>query len=202
MSTPIAQPAARQLWAAIRMIVVLTVLLGLAYPLVMTGLAQIAFPGQADGSQVSRAGKVVGSSLIGQSFDGQPQYFQSRPSAAGDGYDPLASSASNLGPDNPDLLKAVEERRAAAAKLDGTDPADVAPDALLASGSGLDPQISPEYAAQQVSRVAQQRGMTVGAVRSLVDRYTDGRSLGFLGEPAVNVLMLNLALDKATGRAD
>src|SRR4051812_296430 len=108
--------------------VVLTVLLGLAYPLAITGIAQVAFPGNADGSLVHRDGKVVGSSLLGQSFDGKPQYFQSRPSAAGDGYDPLASSASNLGPNSPDLLKLIRERRAAAVKLDGTAPADVAPD--------------------------------------------------------------------------
>ena len=145
---------------------------------------------------------MVGSSLIGQSFDGRPEYFQSRPSAAGDGYDPLASSASNLGPENEDLLAAIDERRAAAAALDGTDPAQVAPDALLASGSGLDPDISPEYAAQQVERVAGERGLSTEEVRGLVDRFTEGRSLGFLGEPHVNVLLLNLALDDETGRAD
>ena len=122
MSIPLAQPAARQVWAALRMMIVMTVLLGLAYPLVLTGFAQVAFPGRADGSLVEHDGHVVGSSLIGQSFDGQPQYFQSRPSAAGEGYDPLASSASNLGPESPDLLSAIEERRAAAAELDGTDP--------------------------------------------------------------------------------
>ncbi len=122
MSTPLAQPAARQLWAALRMLVVMTVVVGLAYPLAMTGFAQVAFPGRADGSIVEKDGSVVGSSLIGQSFDGQPQYFQSRPSAAGDGYDPLASSASNLGPENEDLIAAIEERRQAAAELDGTDP--------------------------------------------------------------------------------
>jgi K+-transporting ATPase ATPase C chain len=202
MSTTLTQPAIRQLWASLRMLAVLTVLLGLAYPLVMTGFAQVAFPGRADGSLVEDRGKVVGSSLIGQSFDGKPQYFQSRPSAAGEGYDPLASSASNLGPTNPDLLKAIEARRAAAAKLDGTDPARVAPDALLASGSGLDPHISPAYAAQQVDRVARERGLPTSQVRALVQKYTDGRTLGFLGEPRVNVLMLNLSLDRAGGTAD
>jgi K+-transporting ATPase ATPase C chain len=145
---------------------------------------------------------VVGSSLIGQSFAGRPEYFQSRPSAAGDGYDSLASSASNLGPENEDLLAAIEERRAAAAELDGTEPAEVAPDALLASGSGLDPDISPEYAAQQVERVAGERGLDTEEVRRLVEQHTEGRSLGFLGEPHVNVLLLNLALDNETGRAD
>lgn len=196
MSTPHALPAARQLWPALRMLVVMTVLVGLAYPLAMTGFAQVAFPGRADGSLVDKDGKVVGSSLIGQSFDGRPEYFQSRPSAAGGGYDPLSSGASNLGPESDDLVAVIEERRAAAAALDGTDPADVAPDALLASGSGLDPQISPLYAAQQVARVARERGLSTATVRGLVDRYTDGRSLGFLGEPGVNVLLLNLALDR------
>lgn len=196
MSTPLAQPAARQVWAGVRMLAVMTALVGLAYPLAMTGLAQIAFPHRADGSLVEQDGRLVGSSLLGQSFGGKPQYFQSRPSAAGDGYNPLASGASNLGPENQDLVKAVEERRAAAVALDGTAPADVAPDALLASGSGLDPHISPRYAAQQVDRVAQARGLSPATVRALVDRYTDGRSLGFIGEPHVNVLLLNLALDR------
>jgi K+-transporting ATPase ATPase C chain len=178
------------------MLIVMTVLVGLAYPLAMTAFAQVAFPHKADGSLVEQDGKLIGSSLIGQSFAGRPEYFQSRPSAAGDGYDPLASSASNLGPENEDLIKAIEERRTAAAQLDGTVPADVAPDALLASGSGLDPDISPEYAAQQVDRVARARGISPDRVRALVDRYTHGRSLGFLGEPHVNVLLLNLALDR------
>jgi K+-transporting ATPase ATPase C chain len=202
MSTPLAQPAARQVWAALRMLLVMTVLLGLAYPLAMTGFAQVAFPGRADGSIVKKDGTAVGSSLIGQSFDGNPEYFQSRPSAAGDGYDPMASSASNLGPENKDLIAAIEERRQAAVELDGTDPDDVAPDALLASGSGLDPDISPEYAEQQVARIARERGLSEDAVRELVDENTAGRQLGFLGEPHVNVLKLNMALDEADGRAD
>lgn len=197
MSTPLAQPAVRQLWASLRMLLVLTVLLGLAYPLLMTGFAQVAFPGRADGSLVERDGELVGSSLIGQSFAGRPEYFQSRPSAAGDGYDPLATSASNLGPESPDLLTAIEERRAAAADLDGTAPTDVAPDALLASASGLDPHISPAYAEQQVDRIAAVRSMPPDQVRDLIDTHTDGRALGFLGEPGVNVLALNLALDRA-----
>lgn len=192
----------RQLMPALRAMVVMTVLLGLAYPLVLTGFAQVAFNDKADGSLVRQDGTVVGSSLIGQSFDGLPQYFWSRPSAAGDGYDPLASSASNLGPESSDLLAAIEERRAAAAALDGTTPDRVAPDALTASGSGLDPHISPAYAEQQVARVARERGLAPDAVRRLVERHTEGRSLGFLGEPGVNVLMLNLALDRASGKAD
>ncbi|MCZ4500431.1 MAG: kdpC [Marmoricola sp.] len=192
----------RQLGPAVRAMAVLTLLLGVAYPLALTGFAQVAAPHRADGSLVHRDGKVVGSSLIGQSFAGKPQYFQSRPSAAGDGYDPLASSASNLGPESPDLVAAIQERRTAAAKLDGTAPADVAPDALEASGSGLDPQISPAYAAQQVARVARERGLSTEVVRGLVAAHTDGRTLGFLGEPRVNVLLLNLALDLAGGTAD
>ena len=201
MSTPLTQPAVRQLWAAVRMLVAMTVVVGLAYPLAMTGFAQVVFPHKADGSLIEQDGKLVGSSLIGQLFTDQdgnalPQYFQSRPSAAGDGYDPLSSGASNLGPENPDLIKAIEDRRTAAAQLDGTDPADVAPDALLASGSGLDPDISPAYAAQQVDRVAQARGISPDTVRKLVDQHTHGRSLGFLGESHVNVLELNLALDR------
>ena len=202
MSTPLAKPAARQLWAALRMLIVMTVVVGLAYPLVVTGFAQVAFSGNADGSLVRQGGTVVGSELIGQSFEGRPEYFQSRPSAAGDGYDPLASSASNLGPENEDLIAAIEDRRQAAAGLDGTDPGKVAPDALLASGSGLDPHISPEYAAQQVARIARERGLAEDAVRALVDQNTDGRMLGFLGEPHVNVLMLNLALDETSEQAD
>jgi K+-transporting ATPase ATPase C chain len=202
MSTPLAQRVVRQLWASLRMMVAMTAVVGLAYPLVMTGFAQVAFPGRADGSLVEQDGKTVGSSLIGQSFEGSPEYFQSRPSAAGEGYDPLASSSSNLGPESKDLMAAIEERRTAAAELDGTDPSDVAPDALLASASGLDPQISPEYADQQVARVARERGLDVAEVRRLVDENTDGRGLGFLGEPGVNVLELNLALDRANDTAN
>ena len=163
-----------------------------------------------------RDGATVGSSLLGQLFmtqhgtddDGNPVlepdpgYFQSRPSAAGAGYDPLASSASNLGPESPDLLAAVEARRVAAVELDGTDATAVPPDALLASGSGLDPHISPAYAEQQVARVASERGLPEDTVRRLVDDHSDGRMLGFLGEPHVNVLELNLALDRLAGAAN
>ena len=203
MTTPLAQPAARQLWAALRMLVVMTVLLGLAYPLAMTGFAQVVFPGRADGSLVERDG------TVGRLVTDRPvlrrrarQYFQSRPSAAGDGYDPLASSASNLGPENQDLIAAIEERRQAAAALDGTDPGEVAPDALLASGSGLDPHISPEYAEQQVARVARERGLSDGRRARARRRAHRRPQLGFLGEPRVNVLQLNLALDEAAGAAD
>jgi K+-transporting ATPase ATPase C chain len=209
-------PALAQVLAALRVLVVLTILLGVGYPLLMTGVAQLAFEDHADGSLVERDGTTVGSTLVGQAFtrpvlsDGEPvtdeagnpvtepdtAYFQSRPSAAGLGYDPLATSASNLAPTSPDLLALVEERRAAAAALDGIDPDDVAPDALLASGSGLDPHISPAYADQQVERVAVERGLEPDEVAQLVDDHTTGRMLGFLGEPTVNVLELNLALDE------
>jgi K+-transporting ATPase ATPase C chain len=186
---------------ALRALLVLTVVLGIGYPLLVTGLGRL-MPARADGSLVTDAdGTVVGSSLIGQSFtdaDGTPlpQYFQSRPSAAGDGYDAAASSGSNLGPENPDLIAAIEERRAAVADLEGVDPADVPVDALTASGSGLDPQISPEYADLQVPRVARERGMTEDAVRALVAEATTGPGLGFLGQAGVDVLDLNLALDR------
>lgn len=187
--------ALTQLAAAARVLAVMTVLLGLAYPLAITGLAQAFVPGRADGSLVERDGTVVGSALLGQSFDGDAAYFQSRPSAAGDGYDPLASSASNLSPENPDFVAEVRQRIADVAAFDGVRPADVAPDAVLASGSGLDPHISPAYAAQQVDRVARTRDLPAALVRALVAEHTAGRSLGFLGEPRVDVLELNLALD-------
>jgi len=147
---------------------------------------------------------VVGSALIGQSFTdagGEPlvAYFQPRPSAAGDGYDAGASSGSNLGPENPDLVAAIEERRAQVAALEGVEPADVPPDAVTASASGLDPHVSPAYAALQVPRVAAARGMSERDVADLVARHTGGRGLGFVGEPTVNVLRLNLALDDSEG---
>ena len=209
-------PLLRQYGAALRTLLALTLILGLAYPLVMTGVAQALFNDKADGSLVTRDGKSVGSSLIGQMFtrpvlengepkkdaDGNPvlepnpAYFQSRPSAAGTGYDPLSTSASNLGPENKDLIAAIKQRRAAVAELDGVTPSAIPPDALLASGSGLDPHISVAYAEQQVGRVARERGLSVTAVRHLVDEHTQGRVLGFLGEPRVNVLELNLALDR------
>ncbi|MET0433348.1 MAG: potassium-transporting ATPase subunit KdpC [Cellulomonas sp.] len=187
---------------SLRAMLVLTVILGVAYPLLVTGLGRL-LPARADGSLVTGSdGAVVGSSLIGQSFtdaDGSPlrRYFQSRPSAAGDGYDGAASSGSNLGPENPDLVAAIEERRAAVAALEGVDPSAVPADAVTASGSGLDPQISPAYAELQVPRVARERGLPEQEVRALVAAATTGRALGVLGEPAVDVLELNLALDGA-----
>lgn len=195
-----ARSSFRSLGVAVRLTLLSTVVLGIAYPLAVWGVGQAAFPAQANGSVVrSSDGTEVGSSLIGQSFAGHDadRWFQSRPSAAGEkGYDPGASSGSNLGPSNPDLLQAVQERRAAVAKADGVAPADVPADAVTASGSGLDPDISPEYARQQVARVASARGLSGSAVRTLVEQHTESRQLGFLGEPVVNVLELNLALAK------
>jgi K+-transporting ATPase ATPase C chain len=182
------------------MMVLLTVLVGLAYPLALTGIAQVIFPGRADGSLVHEHGTLVGSSLIGQSFGTRAEYFWSRPSAAGaTGYDPLSTGASNLALDNPKLVRSVEQRQAQAAEADGVPRSDVPPDAVMASGSGLDPQISPEYAGIQVARVARERGLSQVRVRALVEAHTRGRTLGFLGEPRVDVLALNLALDRATG---
>ena len=185
----------RQLVPALLAFLALTVLTGVVYPLVVTGIAQVAFPGRADGSLVERDGAVVGSRLIGQSFTDE-RYFQPRPSAAGDGYDGAASSASNLGPTNPALLDAVEERVAAYRELNGlAAEAEVPVDAVTSSGSGLDPHISPANARLQAPRVAEARGLSVDEVLELVDEHEDGRPLGFLGEPGVNVLELNLALD-------
>ena len=191
---------ARQSLAGLRVLLVLTVLLGVVYPLTVWGVGQVAFRWQAEGSLLTATGErttsrseAVGSALVGQSFVGD-EWFQPRPSAAGDGYDTLASAGSNLGPLNPDLVASIEERRAAVAAQDGTDPADVPADALTASASGLDPHVSPEYAEQQVVRVARERGLDETAVRDLVAERTQGRDLGFLGEPRVSVLELNLAL--------
>lgn len=188
----------RQLLPALRMLAVLTVLLGLLYPLAMTGVGQALFGAKGDGSLVQDAsGAVVGSSLIGQSFEGE-EWFQPRPSAAGDGYDGTASSSSNLGPTNPELLDTVTERVDAYRKANGLSASAAVPvDAVTASGSGLDPQISVANARLQAPRVAEARGLTVDQVDALIDDHTQGRSLGFLGEPGVNVLELNLALTEA-----
>ena len=185
---------ARQSLAGLRLLLVMTLLLGLLYPLAVYGVGRVV-PHRADGSLLEVDGEVVGSALIGQTFDGA-QYFQSRPSAAGDGYDPLSTGASNLGPENEDLLAAVEDRREQVSAREGVAPQDVPVDAVTASGSGLDPHISPQYAAIQVRRVARERGLQVAEVNDLVGRSTDGRDLGVLGDPRVNVLLLNLALDE------
>ncbi|MGW0228570.1 potassium-transporting ATPase subunit KdpC [Actinopolymorpha singaporensis] len=184
----------RQLGPALRVLLVLTVITGVLYPLAVWGVGQAGFRDQAAGSLVHRDGKVVGSRLIGQEFTG-PRWFHSRPSATGDTpYDALNSYGSNLGPNNPDLVKLVRERRAQVAKENGVAESAVPPDAVTASASGLDPQISPAYARVQVDRVARANGLTPSQVARLVDQNTDRPSLGFLGEPGVNIVGVNLAL--------
>jgi len=188
----------RQVLPALKMLVVFTVLVGLAYPLTMTGLAHLAFGDKANGSLVRDGrGKVVGSALLGQLF-ADPGHFQPRPSAAGEGYDPTRSGASNLGPTNPELIELVTQRAAAYRRANGLAAGVEVPiDAVTASASGLDPHISVANARLQAARVARQRALSLPRVLRLVDEQTDGRSLGFLGERGVNVLALNLAVDRA-----
>lgn len=193
--------AARPYSVALRYLLVATLALGIGYPLLIAGIAAVALPNQAAGSLVVRDGETVGSALIGQSFtdaDGAAldTYFASRPSAAGDGYDAAASSGSNLGPENPDLVASIEQRRAEIAEREDSGVAAIPADAVTASASGLDPHISPAYAQLQVPRVARERGLEVAQVEDLVADSTAGRDLGFLGEETVNVLELNLALDR------
>ncbi|RLU87627.1 K(+)-transporting ATPase subunit C [Streptomyces griseocarneus] len=190
------------------MLLVFTVVTGLAYPLAVAGVGRLAFPHQADGSLLEDHGRPVASSLIGQNFalpkknptDPQealrpdPEWFQPRPSAGG--YDPLNSTASNLGPSSTTLLDSIGERRAAVAAFDGVPPSSVPVDALTASGSGLDPDISPAYAYEQAARVARTRGLSAERVVHLVAEHVRGRELGFLGEPHVDVVELNEALSK------
>jgi K+-transporting ATPase ATPase C chain len=180
---------------AIVLLALFTALTGLVYPAVTTGVAQVLFPHRANGSLVVRDGRVVGSELIGQPFS-DPAYFWSRPSATGPvPYNGASSSGSNLGPTNPALAEAVSAR---VAVLRSADPAQTGPvpvDLVTASGSGLDPHISPAAAGYQVGRVAGARGRTSAEIQALVDRHTEGRTLGLIGEPRVNVLLLNLALD-------
>jgi K+-transporting ATPase ATPase C chain len=180
--------------------IVMTIALGIIYPLVITGIGLLA-PAQANGSLLTVDGKTVGSSLIGQGFtdprgDVLPQWFQSRPSAAGKGYDGTASGGSNQGTESAKLITAITERKAAIAKSDGVDPAAIPADPLTASASGLDPQISPAYAREQVARVAAARGIPRAKVAKLVESFVRNRLFGYIGEPTVNVLELNIALAK------
>ncbi|KAB8289208.1 potassium transporter KtrA [Bifidobacterium ramosum] len=199
----------RSYWAGFKAVIVFTVIV-IVYTFAMTGIGQLGMPAKANGSMLTNAqGEVVGSSLIGQSFtdengDALPQYFQSRPSAASDpnkdednqGYYAAASSGTNKGHADADLIKNVTELRKAIAKREGVSAKDVPADAVSASSSGLDPEISPAYAAIQVRRVAKERGLSEEQVETLVRKYTTGRGLGFIGEPTVNVVELNLALDE------
>jgi K+-transporting ATPase ATPase C chain len=199
--------------AAVRAIIVLTIITGAIYPLAMLGIGQAAFHNQANGSLVSVNGKVVGSSLLCQEFvdskgNPLPQYFQPRPSTASApdsktdfGCDPNYSGASNLGTNNPTLLQNVNQRKAAYAKLNGVSPSSVPPDAITTSGSGLDPYISPQNADLQVNRVAAARNLPAAQVRALVDSHVQGRTIGFLGQPRVNVLALNIALDQLSAKS-
>jgi K+-transporting ATPase ATPase C chain len=203
----------RQHIAAFRALLVFTVLCGLIYPAVMVGISQGLFPHQANGSMASFNGRTVGSSLLCQEFadakgNPLPQYFQPRPSNAVDatsktdyGCNPLFSAASNLGPNNPAQIKLIKQRQQAIAAFDHVSVSQIPADAVTASASGLDPGISPQNAAIQVDRVAAARNLPVSTVKSLVATYTQGRTLGFLGEPAVNVLKLNIALDQLSAKS-
>jgi potassium-transporting ATPase KdpC subunit len=185
----------KQLRPAVMSLVALTILTGLIYPLVVTGIAQAVFPWQANGSLIRQDGKPVGSALIGQPFD-DPKYFWGRLSATTPfAYNAAASTGSNLGPTNPALIKTVEARIAALQAADPGNPLPIPVDLVTASASGLDPDISPAAALYQARRVARTRGLTDSAVQTLIDAHTTERSLGLLGEPRVNVLELNLALD-------
>lgn len=184
---------------AIVMLLLMTVITGIAYPLLATGLAQVMFPGQANGSLIEKNGKPVGSALIGQSFT-DARYFWGRPSATSPNPNNSASSSgSNTGPSNPALIDTIKQRIDALHAVDPGNTAPVPVDLITASGSGLDPEISPAAAQYQVSRVAQARKLSVSQVQALVAEYTSGRTLGILGEPRVNVLKLNMALDAPHG---
>ena len=180
---------------ALTMLLILTVITGLVYPLAITGMAQLFFPDQANGSLIVHNGKVIGSKLIGQYFD-KPQYFWSRPSATSPfPYNAGASGGSNLGPTNPALIEAVKARVTALRAADPGNDSPIPVDLVTASGSGLDPHISPAAALYQVKRVARARDVDENRIRGLIARHTEGRQFGLLGEPRVNVLELNLAID-------
>jgi len=184
-----------QIRPALTLLLILTVLTGLIYPLAVTGLAQLFFPDQANGSLIVHNGKVIGSKLIGQYFD-KPKYFWGRPSATSPfPYNAAASGGSNLGPTNPALIEAVKARVAALRAADPGNESPIPVDLVTASGSGLDPHISPAAALYQLKRVARARGLDETTVQSLVTQHTEGRQFGLLGERRVNVLLLNLALD-------
>jgi len=194
-----------RIWVACKMILALTLLTGIVYPVAMVGLAHLLFPHQAEGSLIVRDGQVVGSALIGQNFL-SPRYFHPRPSAAGDkGYDAASSSGSNLGPTNKTLIETVRSRASTLREHQlGINHSEIPVDMVTASGSGLDPEITPAAAEIQVPGVAKARGLSEDAVRSLIPTCTRARTLGVLGEPGVNVLELNLALDNlgASGHAN
>jgi K+-transporting ATPase ATPase C chain len=190
----------RDFKASVIVIVLTTAIFGLGYPAVMTGFAQVAFSHKANGSLIKWDGKVVGSRLAAQEFK-SPRYFHERPSATSPAYNAAATTFANLGPTNPDLAKNVKSAAQSILKLEGPyNPGlaigDIPVDAVTTSGSGIDPDISPAYAALQSRRIAAVRGLPPATVQRLISDNTDGRSLGFLGEPGVNVLELNLALDK------
>ncbi|MFP3989019.1 potassium-transporting ATPase subunit KdpC [Streptomyces sp. E11-3] len=200
MAHSAASNTGRLLLAAFRALLVLTVVTGLAYPLAVTGIAQAAFPDQAGGSLVKADGREVGSTLVGQTFNlkgtdrPDPKWFQPRPSASA--YDPLSTGSSQLGASDPTLLKTVAKAKRQVAAFNQVPESEVPKDAVTGSASAIDPHISPEYAAIQVKRVARENGLTVPRVRKLVDAHTGGRTAGFLGEPHVNVLELNIALQR------
>ncbi|MCW2782386.1 MAG: K+-transporting ATPase, subunit [Marmoricola sp.] len=195
----------RQSLAGLRTLLLFTVVLGIAYPLVVWGIGQAAFGWRADGSLVTTTGAhtrsfadAAGSSLIGQDFKGN-KWFLPRPSAAGTGYDPLDTYGSNYGPEDPRLVKLIKQRQAEISAREHVAVSAIPPDAVTASASGLDPAISPAYAALQAARVAREHGLTLTSVQRLIKENTTGRALGFLGDPAVNVLMLNIAITQAHG---
>lgn len=185
----------KQMIVSTRMLLILTIVTGVVYPLAMTGIAQIFFPSQANGSPIVKEGKVVGSELIGQYFD-DPKYFWGRPSATSPAYNASSSSGSNLGPINKALIDSVRFKVDALQAADPGNHAPIPADLVMASGSGLDPQISIEAAKYQVGRIARLRNLPQNELNSLIDRLTEDRPLGLWGQPRVNVLKLNLALDK------